>query len=284
MEEKKITIGALDWHDESGRGGAAWRADCGRYVVRIVQDYHPDSPWDDIEGLAPFIRADNSRYGRGAPQESTHFPDVREIVAGITRDTLRPFIACLAAAVKMSGDGYNRDIEAPTGLYRECLNREGYGTGDYCALAIQAFEIAAEAFPSSNPLPVYAAAFKATGVPFYEETSTGYSQGDYAELLFCHPPQWRERYGVPLGAYARHESDMESAAKLWGFWAWGDCWGLEIETPEGEHVDSCWGFFTDSPTTDAGAEESGMADYFADMLPDDWHVDSDIGAAALYAA
>lgn len=286
METKKITIGALDWRDDSGREGAAWRAECGRYVVRIVQDSSPVNPWDSWEGNAPYMRAGESRYGGGSPEESDEFPDMRDVVRGMTRDALRPFIACLAAAVKREGERtrYGYDISTPRALYRECVDRVGIATGDYMALALEAFELALECFPSANPLPAYAAAFKATGVPYLEGVSTGYSQGDYAEFLLCHPPKWRAKYGVELGPWERHESDMESALKVWGFWAWGDVWGLELETPDGDLIDSCWGFYTDSPTDDAGAVESGMADYFADMLPDDWHIDSDIGAAALYAA
>lgn len=272
-----MKMSELEFRDESTRHGAVTAAaQCGRYTVRILQDMHAESPWDAWDGEPPYIQAGERLSDK--PRTTADFPDVLDIARGMTRETLRVWIACLAAACKAEGDGLP-ECETPRGLYREAL-RESYSYEPE-SVALAAFDAARDCFYERNPLALYAAAFKARGWPYYETTSTGYSQGDYAELLFVATPAWFELTGAPLDSAA---SQLEHAARLWGFWAWGDVWGVSIETEEGDSVASCFGFYTDSPEDAKGQEESGMADFFSEALPPDWETDSAIGDAAIYAA
>jgi hypothetical protein len=49
-------------------------------------------------------------------------------------------------------------------------------------------------------------------------------------------------------------ADLEAQADLLGSWAFGDVCGYVIESPDGEHLDSCWGFYG------SDFEKSGLAE------------------------
>lgn len=89
------------------------------------------------------------------------------------------------------------------------------------------------------------------GVPAHHWSSQGYSQGDYAQGLSVATPAWVKKVGAPADTHMRQ---LESAGKLWGSWAWGDVYAFAIETPAGELLDSCGGFYGDCH------EKSGLAD------------------------
>lgn len=243
-----------------------YAAQVGRYTVKIIREDYAESPWESWEGNPPYIRA-GERYGE-SPSEVGNFPDVLDIVGGWSREQAKEFARMFAADV---------GAQSIRELWKEMAESEGpFAAGsDIASKLFDMWEIEA---PSGNPLDVYAAAFRVAGWTYLEHTSTGYSQGDYAELVFVWTPREIEKYGVPRDRLAE---SLESAAKLYDAWAWGDVYGYVIEDSEGETVDSCFGFYTQSPDTD---EESGMLDYIRQNMPEDWHVDPDIGAAAIYTA
>lgn len=106
--------------------------------------------------------------------------------------------------------------------------------------------------------------FNLIGWPTLSTTSRGYSQGDWADLLLVYTPAHAAACGVkfPRSAKAKAAAlrDLESSAKLWGYWAWGDVYGAVIEAWDGENVigdplESCWGFYGDD------FDDSGLAEY-----------------------
>lgn len=102
------------------------------------------------------------------------------------------------------------------------------------------------------------------GIAAVADCSTGYSQGDYADVLAVATPAWVKKVGAPR---ASHKRQLDYAIKLYGYWAWGDCYGWEIISPDGDELDSVWGYYGDDH------EESGLADAARE------HVDCIIGAA-----
>jgi len=106
--------------------------------------------------------------------------------------------------------------------------------------------------------------FNLLGWPTLSTTSRGYSQGDWAELLLVYTPAHAATCGIkfPRSAKAKAAAlaDLEGAAKLWGYWAWGNVYGAVIEAwdgarPIGDPLESCWGFYGDD------FDESGLAEY-----------------------
>lgn len=244
-------------------------AQVGRYTVTIKRElYSTESPWDWWDGLAPYVSAGDRQGDK--PTYSRDFPNPVDLYSGIDRERMKKVCRSIAAMLADEVDS----SYTPAQLYREA--RESLGYYHAADMADSMHDIAESLLYSRNPLPLWAAAFAAMDWPYLDTCSTGYSQGDYIDILFVIPPREQTKWGIPEGK----ESDaLEHARKLFGYWAWGDVYGYVIEDSEGEHIDSCWGFYTDSPDTD---EESGLLESIRENMPHDWHVDSDIGAAAMY--
>lgn len=93
----------------------------------------------------------------------------------------------------------------------------------------------------------------------------GYRQGDYADLLIVATPEAIEEFGCTDPVTVE---DLQSQAKLYGAWAWGDVYGYIVERvfvdPEDDEVyvteelDSCWGFYG-SDFDWSGLEEAAMS-------------------------
>lgn len=102
----------------------------------------------------------------------------------------------------------------------------------------------------------------------YYGSSTGYSQGDWADVLIVPTPENAKYLGYKLEKIT--PQDLEGTFKLFGYWAWGDVYGYVLEElrtfkkvydtgeecndEEWEEIDSCWGFYGRDP------EANGMID------------------------
>lgn len=103
----------------------------------------------------------------------------------------------------------------------------------------------------------------------YHGNSTGYSQGDWADVLIVPTAKNAKLLGYDLAKIT--ERDLKCDFDLFGYWAWGDVYGFRIEKnrsftkiyhdngesledEEWEEVDSCWGFFG------RDGERNGMID------------------------
>jgi hypothetical protein len=102
-------------------------------------------------------------------------------------------------------------------------------------------------------------------VPYNQYTSTGYSQGDWADVLIVLTDEFFTR----TGCEKKNSTEiLEGTAKLFDQWAWGDVYGfsvVEISTcnldcEHEEDVDSCKGFYGDD------FENNGMMDHIPEEL------------------
>lgn len=102
--------------------------------------------------------------------------------------------------------------------------------------------------------------------------TTGYSQGDWAEVLVIAHPDHIKRFGCATPPTA---ADLQGTIDLYGAWAWGDVYGYIVEHwvpaedsepedfdpefDEGEWVDdgSCWGYYGADHAA-SGLEESAL--------------------------
>lgn len=108
-----------------------------------------------------------------------------------------------------------------------------------------------------------AALWAMRGVVAVTGYSTGYCQGDYADVLCVVTPAWAKKIGAPR---ASHKRQADYAIKLYGYWAWGDCYGWEIVSPDGDELDSVWGYYG------GDHEESGLAETAREHV--DWIIDA----------
>lgn len=105
-------------------------------------------------------------------------------------------------------------------------------------------------------------------VKHYNGSSTGYSQGDYADVLIVPTEENANKLGYKIEDVTKEM--LQGTIKLFGYWIWGDVYGYiveekkhfrkfyddgdETEDDEWEETDSCWGFYG------RDAEENGMID------------------------
>jgi len=87
------------------------------------------------------------------------------------------------------------------------------------------------------------------GIKHYHDSSTGYSQGDYADVFIC----WTPEFGKITGHEYEDVTDkgLKGTKKLFDAWAWGDVYGYNIEDLK-HGLGSCWGYYGDD------MEENGL--------------------------
>lgn len=168
---------------------------------------------------------------------------------------------------------------------------ECYGTIEakkYCRDAVELGDCLQQAHSDlgrSAHLDTCEELYKLLGIPCLRETSRGYSQGDYAELLIVATPEAQEVLRAKPADMSDEDwtkalaEDLQAQADLYGAWAWGDVYGYIVERkvsgrpdeeddePEWEEVEdgSCWGYYgTDHDKS--GLEEAACAvvDYLLD--------------------
>lgn len=114
----------------------------------------------------------------------------------------------------------------------------------------------ADSLSKSDRLAFLAAAYRWQGIAALCTSRRGYCQGEYIEILSVATAEWSDLVGAPADS---HGSQLESAADLYGWYAFGDVYGYSIETDDGGQVGSVWGFY--GPDHDkSGLLENARAD------------------------
>lgn len=244
----------FEWHDS--RNGGEYRAEVSGFVIRAVRDDSPESPWDAWDGQPPLIvYYDRSLEEKGdVPNPLADMTD--SFIARNWRALCKIFDQSPDAAQERKADyGYFKIADAKRELLDEWLDdirpsRYSGHAGDYMTALGELCEL--------------------RGWPSLSTSSHDYCQRDYAELLLIFSPAYAKEIGAawPRSAKAKAEARkrLESDAKLWGAWAWGDVYGFAIESldsdgdPDGDCLDSCFGFYGDD------FAESGLAEAAAESL------------------
>lgn len=111
---------------------------------------------------------------------------------------------------------------------------------------------------NSDRLECLAALYNAAGMPAVCTSVSGYSQGDYLELLLVGTPAYCEKIGtIPT------LENLEASAELYGHWAFGNCFGYSVEAIE----ESCFGFYGGDHAN------SGLLEYAHNAI--DCHIESE---------
>lgn len=93
----------------------------------------------------------------------------------------------------------------------------------------------------SNSVKELASLAEFLGLTYYHSIANGYSQGDWADVLIVPTQNWADYVGVELESI--DEKQLKDTFDLFSYWAFGDCYGYEIENSVGEVLDACYGFF-----------------------------------------
>lgn len=230
----------LNWQYVEKRNAPGFeRARYRGLVIHAEQDCDAGNPfeqWDCEPDLVVLYDRRLTEYGDGSPLNP---------LSALSDSKLRRHLRAAAKAVDLCPAELDRNA-------REAQRDYGGGLTEHKREAI------AEALSDmgdSDRLEACAALWAIAGREALCTSSRGYSQGDYCELLLVASEQWEKKTGAPRDSHARQ---LEAAAKLYGYWAWGECYGYVIKAPDGSDLDvmgdSCWGFYG------SNHDESGLDD------------------------
>lgn len=228
-------------------------------TIKALRDCSPENPWKAWDGNAPCI--------------SLSFDHGRAYVTEYDKDAgcnlLRPFdhigatvlrrhMAAICSAFD-AFDVYNswggKLSDFASWLQSEALDNQASYGGSLTEHKAELLQEALDGMRESDRLECLQSIYSAIGWPALCTSTSGYSQGDYIELLFVITPQFAKAMGMENRRKYTAESwqkDMLQARDLFGAWAWGDVYGFAVEQ-DGETLDSCWGFYG------ADFDESGLA-------------------------
>ena len=92
----------------------------------------------------------------------------------------------------------------------------------------------------SDKLDMLGEVYQWCGVVTLNTCVTGYSQGQYADLLIVASEEFLERTGCEISK----PEDLQSYADLYASWAFGDVYGYTVTDNNGDDSDlSCWEFY-----------------------------------------
>lgn len=233
------------------------------YRVRMIQDNSPINPFENDFGHWPMIVDYQDRGHYFTTYDSTKGVDVERPFDRFTDGQIIKHQRAIIAAI--GGRYYN----TLTGEYSLTMAeqfaqdvkdyRESYDSMADCKRDL--FEQALNAVSAADKLETLASLYEIIGIAALCTSSQGYSQGDYVELLIVATPEAQKEFGWKAKrSKAKMVSDMEAQAKLYGYWAWGDCYGYIVERRDSEddwqEIDSCWGYY--GPADESGLEESAL--------------------------
>lgn len=195
------------------------------FSIEICHDHHGVSPWDAGDCEPPILvyagRDGFREHGDGGLADIT-------LTEAEAREHWRPLLGLL---------GYPETWRGLLTFARADYDTHGYPLAE--VLADRACEHA-RGETGTDRLEALANLWRLRGCAAVTKTVTGHCQGDWAEVLAVATPDWSERVGAPVDT---HEKQIEYAARLYGWWAFGDVYGWRVIDPEGEEIDSCWGYY-----------------------------------------
>jgi hypothetical protein len=191
-------------------------------VLEIIQDSNPQNPFDSMDGLYPCI-TEYKDYSKGdIDRYLTSYLNYNQIVRHQKR------------LCKMM------DVDYETEILRYYPESEDRINSIIDAL----YDFISESMKNKAKF------CNEFNIKYLYNISRGYSQGDASWVFICWTPEFEKVTGLTYNKVT--ESDMEGTFDLYGYWAWGDCYGFKVinkttcdhcgETHE-EELDSCWGFY-----------------------------------------
>jgi hypothetical protein len=216
-------------------------ADSKKLTFEIVHDSDPTNPFTDWDGEPPLMFSSGRNAGRTDHSNGAILEAIQEAATDgrIIRHSAK-ILDILGSSFEYYEDDTKEDkIDH---IRDEINNATVEELGELCEL------------------------FK---LPHKQYTSTGYSQGDWAEVLILLTPEFYETTGCKP---EHKESILKGTAELFNQWAWGDVYGFRIyeettcqccEETKKEEIDSCYSFFGHD------FEKNGMMDHFPEKLKEE---------------
>lgn len=189
------------------------------HTIEINQDEYATNPFDDWD-ILPDIIIYSDRYTRSyGNTEFDYLPDLTEQeIRSNTKAILEETdTTTLIRFISEYGNSYLSDYVSAIDAINETLQEYYMGLYDNGKLAFLAF------------------IYELKGVVVLNTQITGYSQGDYAELLIIASDTFLKETGATINT----PEDLQFCADLYQAWAYGDTYWYNIEETE----DTCSGFY-----------------------------------------
>jgi hypothetical protein len=249
----------LAWDYRGEKAVATYRG----LTIEAIHDDHPENPFEDAESHWPMlVRSGNDR------ELVVYEPNRRDIDTVI--QPLRRFNDhTLVLMQKHIAKALGVTIRELLGNFAHWLE-EGEEDADWFTNASLLRDMFDEEMCNVEPrqrLEVIGALYEILEIPCWGGDVRGYSQGDWAEVLVVGVPELvSEWYGDKPDDWRAEklETALKAQADLYEAWAFGNCWGYIVRSPDGEELDSCWGYYGDYD--DSGLEDAAIA-------AADWHLD-----------
>ena len=209
--------------------------------IRAVQDSDCGNPWEQWDSNAPLLYFS---LGNSGITDHSGGDDIESPLAAFSDYALGRRWRELCSAIGVDA----AELEAELKADHKAENPRW--RGKLAAYRRDALESAlAELKPDSGRAWSAACAYfealeslwRMAGVAALDFERNGYSQGDSVRGLLVATPRWIKAMGIE--PKADMASDLEAQADLFGYWAFGDCFGYMIESPDGDHLDSCFGYY-----------------------------------------
>lgn len=195
------------------------------YTIRAIYDETAENPWESWDCNPPIIIHGN-RYHK----EYGNLPTI-ELTRQQVKDNLPEILSMLELASIFETRG------SPQYTYPE--QRPFYCSHNSIEIINELLEEYFGDLSDRDRLEFLETLYAWKGIPALTTSVSGYSQGDYAELLIVASPEWAEKTGATITA----PEQLQPSADLYAAWAFGDIYGYIVEDPEGEEIDSCWGYY-----------------------------------------
>ncbi len=209
------------------------------YKIEIHHDAHADNPFKEWDGLPLIAVKFGNKLETGYQEDQILETIQEELTYEAFKENKKRLMDLTEEYVGIEFTGYDLTEE-------EDLN-EVYSEVHYAITSIDDFDLIKEVLENLN-------------IAHHLHYSRGYSQGDYAEVIFL----------------TEDKEKIKTLSKLFNDWAWGDTYGYVAykkkpfiktyedgsteEDYEWEEEDSCWGFYGDNPETN-GMKENIPEEY-----------------------
>lgn len=214
------------------------------YTITIEHDDSPECPWTAWDCEPSLMAAHCARHSIDITSYG-----LDRTPPTLTRDQIKQHARDIAIA--LDSRTLLAAVSGWTYSYRRDYNTAADAVNDAMG------EYAAGISNGSDLTAFLAQCWTWAGSVALDTSTTGYCQGDYADLLLVATPEWLALTGVRL---ENALGQLENAAELYGNWCWGNVYGYTVTDPDGgEIIDSCWGFYGDDHETSGLLEDARSA-------------------------
>lgn len=218
-------------------------------TINIMYQDQPQNPFEDWDCEPPLAVYSD----RNITEYATRYGEVNSVPT-LTREQIKANASAICDVC---------NVKSLRDLVREYRDNNG-GVSDSDVIYMINYGIESivdnNIWRNSDRLDVLCDLYNMAGMPAVCSDVRGSCQGDWAKVLAVATPEFQEACGN--GSDFDWIESLKGSIQLFEDWAFGNVYGYEVLDAEGEHVDSCWGYYGDYDADySALSEAKSAADY-----------------------